>query len=343
MEINPLANMLPMIQGEEWESFKADIAKNGIKQPVMVHEGAIIDGRNRWKACQELNLDCPITEWDGHGSILDYIISCNLERRHLTPSQRAAFAAEALPLFERELKEKERLRKSGKLTMANLPQSKGLARDHAARALHTSGRAVQDAKKIQEKSPELFERVKAGEKTVNEALSELQGKPHVSHNSGENEWYTPPDIIEAARKVMGEIDLDPASSSIANKIVKAKKFFTSADDGLSHKWVGRVWLNPPYSQPLITQFAEAVVNEYKSNRITQACILVNNATETNWFQSMNEQASALLLLKSRVKFVNQKGEAIGAPLQGQIILYFGNNVAEFETVFKDKGQVMIHA
>ena len=64
--------------------------------------------------------------------------------------------------------------------------------------------------------------------------------------SGENEWYTPEKYVEAARKVLGKIDLDPASSKPANKIIKATKFYTLADDGLKQPWNGRLWLNPPY-------------------------------------------------------------------------------------------------
>lgn len=67
-------------------------------------------------------------------------------------------------------------------------------------------------------------------------------QPHVSHNSGENEWYTPAEFIEAARRVMGEIDLDPASSDIAQETVKANKYYTIDDDGLEQEWSGRVWI-----------------------------------------------------------------------------------------------------
>jgi len=65
------------------------------------------------------------------------------------------------------------------------------------------------------------------------------------HSSESAEWYTPPDLIEAARATMGAIDLDPASTARANDIVRAAKYFSKADDGLSKLWEGRVFLNPP--------------------------------------------------------------------------------------------------
>jgi 16S rRNA G966 N2-methylase RsmD len=69
-------------------------------------------------------------------------------------------------------------------------------------------------------------------------------------------YYTPSEIIELARSVLG--DIDPASSEIANRTVKAGEYFTKKDDGLSKEWFDRVWMNPPYAQPLIQKFSVKV-------------------------------------------------------------------------------------
>ena len=160
---------------------------------------------------------------------------------------------------------------------------------------------------------------------------------HVSYNSGENEWYTPPEFIESARIVMGSIDLDPASSDIANNIVNATIYHTVETNGLNEKWEGNVWLNPPYAQPEISQFAEKVVSE-KEN-FNQIIVLVNNATDTQWLQSMMQISTAMCFVKTRVKFTDKYGDP-GAPLQGQVILYIGDYIKEFYNEFKKYGVCM---
>jgi len=169
----------------------------------------------------------------------------------------------------------------------------------------------------------------------------LLGKvPHVSHNTGENEWYTPIAYVDAARAVMGSIDVDPASSDIANQIVKATKYYTIEDDGRSQSWQGNIWMNPPYAQPLISEFCELLVQKYKAGEVRQACVLVNNATETVFYQNMLKVCGAVCFIKGRVKFIDEEGMESGAPLQGQTILYFGDKINEFAMVFQAFGVVL---
>jgi len=173
---------------------------------------------------------------------------------------------------------------------------------------------------------------------VNKWLKQWFETVHVSHNSGENEWYTPEYIIDAAKETMGSIDLDPATSELANETVKAEEIFTKEDDGLDKEWSGNVWLNPPYALPLINEFSDKLISEL--DNIDQACVLVNNATETNWFQNMLEVCDAVCFLKSRVKFIDMNGKASGAPLQGQAVLYFGNRFKEFTIKYNNYGICM---
>jgi len=173
-------------------------------------------------------------------------------------------------------------------------------------------------------------------------LAFSQSKPHVAQAKGVSEWYTPLIYIEAARQVMGSIMVDPASSDKANEIVQADLWYTKEDDGLKQEWAGTVWMNPPYSQPLVQKFCNLFVEKFKSKEITEGCVLVNNATETAFFQNMLEHSRAVCFIKGRVRFLDEEGEAKGAPLQGQSVLYFGTNYASFESIFSSFG-VVLHA
>lgn len=168
---------------------------------------------------------------------------------------------------------------------------------------------------------------------LEDSAGDVQPKPHVAYNSGNNEWYTPEEYIMAARRVMGDIDLDPASSDRANETVGAATHYTAEDDGLRYLWQGRVWMNPPYSSDLIGRFCAKLVAHYEDGDIQEAIVLVNNATDTGWFQQLLGACSAVCFTRGRVRFIDMAGNPSGAPLQGQAVLYFGPDcelfVAEF--------------
>ena len=182
------------------------------------------------------------------------------------------------------------------------------------------------------KHPEAVEQAKAEARENEEIVTrsavlhkiEESKKPHVANNSHDDEWYTPPEYIESARRVMGSIDLDPASNEHANKTVRASHIFTEQDNGLKHEWFGNVWLNPPYSATLISLFAEKVAKR----EFDQAVVLVNNATETRWFRTLVDKADAIVFKTGRVRFLKHDGER-NTPLQGQAFIYYGDNASEF--------------
>jgi ParB family chromosome partitioning protein len=327
MKVHPIADLFPMLNESDLADLAADIKTNGLQIPLVKLGDVLIDGRNRMEACRIANVEPTFVEYQG-GNIPAYIISANLHRRHLTESQRAMVAAGLANIKHGDVGGGHE-RQSGKL--AGL-----VSQPEAAKLLNVSDRSVRDAALIRRESPELAAQVASGETTVHAAKEIL--RPHVSHNSGNNEWYTPRAIIEAARKVMGGIDCDPATSELANKTVKAETTFTAESDGLaiSNKWRGNVWLNPPYAQPLIDRFSEQVTARYVMGQIKQACVLVNNATETEWFQRMLKESTAVCFLKSRVKFIDTDGNP-GAPLQGQVLLYFGKHGKRFAEEFAGYG------
>ena len=163
---------------------------------------------------------------------------------------------------------------------------------------------------------------------------------HVSNNSGDNEWYTPKEYLDAVKCVMGSIDVDPASSQIANTIVQAATYYTVADDGRNKDWTGNVFMNPPYAHPLIDEFTNKLISEIQSGNTKQAIVLVNNATETKWFQSLANKAAAVCFPQSRLRFWSPE-KASATPLQGQAFLYFGNDIKAFRSEFGKYGFVAV--
>lgn len=163
---------------------------------------------------------------------------------------------------------------------------------------------------------------------------------HRAQGTGENEWYTPAEYVEAARLVMGGIDLDPASSETANRTVKASRILTQEQNGLAVSWHGRVWLNPPYAQPWIAQFAEKMVEEFKSGRVRDAITLTHNYTDTQWFHALAGSAAAVCFTRGRIGFLSPDGKR-AAPTQGQAFCYFGANVPQFAEEFARFGLVMV--
>ena len=178
----------------------------------------------------------------------------------------------------------------------------------------------------------------AGLELTTSGLLKAAKSPHVAQNTGESEWYTPFEYIACAKAVMGQIDLDPASSEIANKTVGAKKYFTFEDDGLSKEWYGRIWMNPPYSAELVRMFISKYSDNVKNGNIIEGMVLVNNATETQWFNELVYVSNAVLFPSGRIKFLDPNGKP-GAPLQGQALAYFGPNLKAFISNFSDFGWI----
>lgn len=161
---------------------------------------------------------------------------------------------------------------------------------------------------------------------------------HRAQGTGENEWYTPERYIEMARSVLGGIDLDPASSTKAQEVVGARAFFSRSQDGLRQPWGGRVWLNPPYSQPDIGNFVNKLIDERAADRIDAAIMLTHNYTDTAWFHTAADIADAICFPRGRIKFVDAEGGTC-APTQGQAFFYYGEEAGKFAEVFKDIGQI----
>jgi hypothetical protein len=164
-----------------------------------------------------------------------------------------------------------------------------------------------------------------------------------SFSSEHNEWYTPAKYIEAVREVLGDIDLDPASSAQANAVVRATEIFTQFDDGLTREWRGRFFMNPPYGRTpehrsLAAAFCNKALAEFAAGNVEAGIILVNSLHSQTWQAPLYDHA--VCFVDHRIHFVSADGEENEAPTFQNIFVYLGSNLPKFADVFSRLGYVM---
>lgn len=210
-----------------------------------------------------------------------------------------------------------------------------LAEAYEAERLPFKERQAQKYLRIFEKRERLNPHLSA-DLTVNEldALCSDRQQTRAKVLTGEIEWYTPQVYIDAARRVMGGIDLDPASSEFAQEKVQADRYYTMDDDGLALPWEGRIWLNPPYKAALIKAFVDKLLE----SPIDQAILLTNNATDTGWWHEAAGAATAICFHRGRIQFYRD-GDDSKSPTHGQTIFYFGTERDRFIEEFVTFGLI----
>jgi ParB family chromosome partitioning protein len=162
------------------------------------------------------------------------------------------------------------------------------------------------------------------------------------HSSRSVEWYTPAVYIDAVREVLGEIDLDPASCTLANETVRAHRYLTMDDDGLQHPWHGRIFLNPPYGrtqgQSNQDVWTRKLIEEWELQHVQAAILLVNACIGDRWFNVLWDYP--LCFADRRIRFNSPTGSG-PAPTKGNCFAYFGEDPAHFADTFAEHGQVII--
>lgn len=181
--IHPAAAAFPAISADELQDLANDIERHGQLVPIELYEDQVIDGRHRQEACQLAGVEPEYVEVDlGGRTPEEYVWSLNGTRRHLTPGQKAAIAADLVPHYREQAKDRQAHGKTapGRTLVAKAPQAlehgengkKGRATEHAAAAAGVGERAVRDAVKLKETAPDLHEDVKQGRKSLPAAKKE---------------------------------------------------------------------------------------------------------------------------------------------------------------------------
>jgi ParB-like chromosome segregation protein Spo0J len=226
-EPHPLAGLFPMMAPPDYEALREDIKTYGQREPIVLHEGQVLEGRNRHKACRELGIPTKVQDFDG-GDPLAYVVSLNLVRRHLTTSQRAMIGAELANMRRGE--RTDLVEYSTKLSLAG-----------AADLVHVSRETVIAAKTVKEHAPsDILEAVKSGTMTVSAAVKQVkhgptprQTVPRVEVDAlPADQRQTPPTSSKASRQGFQDSLRDLHSRVIA--------FALAIEE---HGGISRVWKN----------------------------------------------------------------------------------------------------
>src|SRR4051794_14652462 len=171
-EFHPVANLWPLLPEAELAELAEDIRANGLRYPIWRHrDGRIIDGRNRWLACQSIGVDCPANIFDGSDAeLIPFVVSLNEKRRHLTVDQRAAIAADLVTLSHGS---NQRQRKQEASREAS-SSSTALTDAEAAKLMSVSESSVERAKAVRRAAPMLHAEVKRGTLKAGKARVEVK-------------------------------------------------------------------------------------------------------------------------------------------------------------------------
>lgn len=155
-------------------------------------------------------------------------------------------------------------------------------------------------------------------------------------NAASDEWYTPASIVDRARRVLGGIDLDPASSDAAQSVVQATAYYTAESNGLAQPWAGNVWMNPPFARGLVHRFVERLIREHEAGRVDAAVVLVNlHRTGSAWFQELATRGHRCEL-RRRVIYWRPDGATYRAS-HDDVVFYLGPKPRRFVRWFGPLG------
>jgi hypothetical protein len=174
-----------------------------------------------------------------------------------------------------------------------------------------------------------------------EALAEPRISQRGFGSESSVEWYTPAPYIESARHVLDGIDVDPASSDAAQRVVQAKRYFTAETDGLSAQWLGSCWLNSPYARKIVATFVAKLLEELSAGRTTSALLLTNAYSDNSWWHEAAAACQAICFTKGRIYFTRPDGERSTQPNFGSSFFYFGPDVPRFREAFSAYGLIML--
>jgi ParB-like chromosome segregation protein Spo0J len=360
------ANLFPLLEREDYNNLKEDINKNGLLESIYLYNDKIIDGRNRYRCCIDLGIEPIFKQYDGEEKdLLSFILSLNLHRRHLSESQRSIIAAKLANL------DPGRPASNLIVSIATVSQSDAAAAldvsrvsvNRANRVLNRGSEELVDLVEsgklgvlpasevatLDEQDQDII--IARGEEEILAAAKEIRNRNKPVEDEGDplpepkfitgtnessSEWWTSDFIKKPVYDFFGDIDLDPCSNSIINPNIKAKKYYTKEMNGLNRPWVGKVFVNPPFSKGLCLDFVNKSIDEIENGNVKEIIFLMPSNVGVRWSNILMDNNFIICCLNKHVKFISPTHKAIKSPY-GSILYYFGPNRGRFKDVFKEIG------
>jgi len=264
LRFHSLSTIFPTIDGPEFAELVSDIAAHGLREPIVLYQGEILDGRNRYRACCEAGVDARFEMYDGIDPV-GYVISLNLRRRHLSESQRAMVAAKLSNLGHGG---NRRLEQAANLPL-EIEQSVAVRQSDAASLLNVSERSVRSAKAIQaEGAPELVEAVERGVVSVSAAADVATlPKPQQAEIVARGEK----EILEAAKAIRAEKAVVRREERL-EKIADISKGNRELDTAARYPII---YADPPwrYENPPMGGTNRSIENHYPTMTLDEICAL----------------------------------------------------------------------
>lgn len=202
LENHPIANIFPMMSPDEHARLKKSISEHGLMEPIMLYEGKILDGRNRYAVCQELGVEVfhgEFFEEEMGMTAVQFVLATNRDRRHLSPTQLSIVGARLREFYDDQAKERQK-RKPVDSVPENLPEQKGDARDQAGKAVGVSGKSIDHATKVLNKgTPALQQAVESDKISVSKAAKVADLPPEDQDKIVAGEMELPPQKPKAEK------------------------------------------------------------------------------------------------------------------------------------------------
>jgi len=337
--------LIPPLSEEERELLEASIVADGCRDALVLWDGILIDGHHRHEICTRLGIEFKTVGMPylaTRNDAMMWIIRNQLGRRNLTNYQRAELVLKLKPAIAEKAKEQQlgglkqfdsvqqNSDKRAIDTKEELAKASGLSHDTISKADFIGQHADEETKQA----------LRTGETSINREYTRLKA-PEGTHvlisQSNSNEWYTPSKYVDAARRVMGGIDCDPASNETAQAWIHAEEYYTIETDGIAHEWHGCVWLNPPWGK-LTGSFISKLNEEIKAGHVSDAVVLVNaHATDTKWFTPLWD--GLLCFTDHRIDYHSEETKDAGST-HGSVFVYFGANRDRFIAEFSKWGAIV---